>query len=422
MAIALELNHIWKKFHRGEYHDCLRDVIPALVKSCVGLGPKRTELQKKDFWALQDIDFKVEEGERLGIIGHNGAGKSTLLKILSSIIAPNRGSMRVQGNLRTLIEIGAGFHGDLTGRENIYLNGAILGMSHKEIHRKFDSIVDFSGIEEFLDMPVKRYSSGMAARLGFAVAAHLDPDILIVDEVLSVGDTQFQKKCLGKMNEVANAGRTVLFVSHNLSAVRNLCSRALLLDHGKMLADGETDEVIMQYLGTMERESNLSLAERTLREGNGNARITAILSGRSEAELAPVGFVDVGGNMCIRIKFECFKEIITPVLAVSIWDRIGETLLVNLTTTFTDKNPRPLKNQDYIDFHVPFQPLVRGEYVFSVGIYYRENTDTNQMTVADHVLNVGTLTVYEAPYQPMPTIQTPPGICVVPFTWFQAGE
>ena len=162
MATALELNHVWKKFHKGEFNDCLRDAIPAFFKSLVGLGPKKDELTQKDFWALSDIDFKVEEGERLGIIGHNGAGKSTLLKILSQIIAPNRGSMKVNGRLRALIEIGAGFHGDLTGRENIYLNGAILGMTRKQIDRSFDSIVDFSGIEEFLDMPIKRYSSGMA--------------------------------------------------------------------------------------------------------------------------------------------------------------------------------------------------------------------------------------------------------------------
>ncbi|MDO4629117.1 MAG: ABC transporter ATP-binding protein [Planctomycetia bacterium] len=422
MVTALELNHVWKKFHRGEFHDSLRDAIPALVKSCVGLGSQKSELAEKDFWALQDIDFKVEEGERLGFIGHNGAGKSTLLKILSNIIAPNRGSMRVHGKLRALIEIGAGFHGDLTGKENIYLNGAILGMTKKEIDRNFDSIVDFSGIEAFLNMPVKRYSSGMAARLGFAVAAHLDPDILIVDEVLSVGDIQFQKKCLGKMNEVANSGRTVLFVSHNISAIRQLCHRSILLDHGKTLADGPTDEVIKQYLGMTESQSKLSLAERTNREGNGNARVTAILSGSNLSDLSPSGFTDMGGSLYIRVKYDCIREITHPVIAVSIWNMTGEILLLNMTTSLTEKIPRPLRGQGYVDFQIPFQPLVTGEYLFSVGIYERENDETRRLIIVDHILNAGNMTVYEAPFQPMSAIRTPPGVCVAPFTWCQSND
>lgn len=203
---------------------------------------------KKIFWALKDINFEVKEGEVLGIIGANGAGKSTLLKILSQITPPTMGKISIKGRVASLLEVGTGFHQELTGRENIYLNGAILGMTHKEIKNKFDEIVAFSEIGKFLDTPVKRYSSGMYVRLAFAVAAHLEPEILIVDEVLAVGDLQFQKKCLGKMQDVSKGGRTVLFVSHNLGAVSNLCNRSLYLHQGKIEFIGETEKCISKYI------------------------------------------------------------------------------------------------------------------------------------------------------------------------------
>lgn len=198
--------------------------------------------------AINDVNFQVHQGEALGIIGQNGAGKSTLLKILSRITAPTSGKVKMNGRVGSLLEVGTGFHPELTGRENTYLNGAILGMSRKEIDRKFDEIVDFSGVEQFIDTPVKRYSSGMYVRLAFAVAAHLEPEILIVDEVLAVGDTDFQKKCLSKMGDVANEGRTVLFVSHNLGAITTLCSRAILLEKGKIIIDSDANNVVHQYL------------------------------------------------------------------------------------------------------------------------------------------------------------------------------
>jgi len=198
--------------------------------------------------ALDDVSFQVQQGEALGIIGRNGAGKSTLLKILSRVTAPTSGVVKVKGRIGSLLEVGTGFHPELTGRENVYLNGAILGMKKAEVARKFDEIVDFSGVEKFIDTPVKRYSSGMYVRLAFAVAAHLDPEILIVDEVLAVGDAEFQKKCLGKMGDVAGEGRTVLFVSHNMGAITTLCSRTLLISNGQISEDGNTDEVIRRYL------------------------------------------------------------------------------------------------------------------------------------------------------------------------------
>src|SRR5206468_10115511 len=195
-------------------------------------------------WALKDVSFKVQEGEVLGIIGRNGAGKSTLLKVLSKITYPTSGKMKVNGRLAALLEVGTGFHGELSGRENIFLNGSILGMTRKEIEAKLDAIVSFAGVERFLDTPVKHYSSGMFLRLGFAVAAHLEPDVLLVDEVLAVGDAAFQKKCLNAMDEMRSGGRTVLFVSHNLAAVENLCSRALWIDNGQIRLDGKPKDVI----------------------------------------------------------------------------------------------------------------------------------------------------------------------------------
>lgn len=205
--------------------------------------------QTEEFWALRDAEFAIPEGQICGIVGRNGAGKSTLLKLLSRITAPTAGEIRIKGRVGSLLEVGTGFHPELSGRENVFLNGAILGMRRREISRKFDQIVDFSGVGDFIDMPVKRYSSGMYMRLAFAVAAHLEPDVLIVDEVLAVGDADFQKKCLGKMNDVASSGRTVLFVSHNLGAIRQLCRRVLWLERGKLIEDSQNiEETIRRYM------------------------------------------------------------------------------------------------------------------------------------------------------------------------------
>lgn len=225
----------------GTSHNSLRDALVSFVKN-----PKRDK--KQELWALRDINFEVKDGETLGIIGHNGAGKSTLLKILSRITKPTRGSVEIKGRIGSLLEVGTGFHNELSGRENIYLNGAILGMKRVEIEKKFDEIVAFSEIEKFLDTPVKHYSSGMYMRLAFAVAAHLEPEILIVDEVLAVGDTAFQKKCLNKMRDVSQSGRTVLFVSHDMSSITRICTRAIALSQGKIVSEGTSSEVVREYL------------------------------------------------------------------------------------------------------------------------------------------------------------------------------
>jgi lipopolysaccharide transport system ATP-binding protein len=245
--VALRLEHVYKKFRKGEVYNSLRDLIPALT----GRMFQQRDLSdrdKREFWALQDISFEVKRGEAFGIIGPNGAGKSTMLKLLSRVMKPTRGLIHLPGRCSALIELGAGFHQDLTGRENINLYGTILGMTRREIAAKFDDIVDFSGLAEFIDTPVKRYSSGMYARLGFAVAAHVNPDVLLVDEVLSVGDYVFQRKCIERMKEVISSGATVLFVSHNLKTVAEFCQRGLLLDHGQEVMIGPVEQVISGYL------------------------------------------------------------------------------------------------------------------------------------------------------------------------------
>lgn len=239
---VIKIEKVSKRFTIGtkESYLSLRDKLSGVFKKRSG--------SSKDFWALKDINLDIKKGDTIGIIGRNGAGKSTLLKVLSQITPPTEGKITIDGRVASLLEVGTGFHPELTGRENIYLNGAILGMTRKEIKRKFDEIVAFSEIEKFLDTPVKRYSSGMYVRLAFAVAAHLEPEILIVDEVLAVGDAQFQKKCLGKMGEVGESGRTVLYVSHNMASVNGLCKKSILLSNGRLIDFGDTPEIISKYL------------------------------------------------------------------------------------------------------------------------------------------------------------------------------
>ncbi|MHB1347626.1 MAG: ABC transporter ATP-binding protein [Candidatus Humimicrobiaceae bacterium] len=254
MPIIIKTENLGKKYiisHQSqERYTALRDVIASNTKKAIKSFARKSVSMpiKEDFWALRNVEFEVSQGDRIGIIGRNGAGKSTLLKLLSRITEPSEGKISIKGRVASLLEVGTGFHPELTGRENIYLNGAILGMGKQEIKKKFDEIVDFAEIEKFLDTPVKRYSSGMYVRLAFSVAAHLESEILIVDEVLAVGDSQFQKKCLGKMDSVSSKeGRTVLFVSHNMGIIRNLCNKGILLDKGKVNFQGSIEETISTY-------------------------------------------------------------------------------------------------------------------------------------------------------------------------------
>ena len=232
-APAVVFDQVWKKFRRGEHHDSLRDAVTALVKRPFTRRPSVDALREEEFWALRDVSFEVQPGEALGIIGPNGAGKSTALKLLTKILKPTMGTALVRGRVGALIEIAAGFHPDLTGRENLYLQGAILGMTRAEVASKLEAMVEFSGIRAFIDTPVKRYSSGMNARLGFAVAAHVDPDVLLIDEVLAVGDFSFQQKCFARLEEFRKSGAAIVFVSHNMQAIVSLCDKALLLRPGR---------------------------------------------------------------------------------------------------------------------------------------------------------------------------------------------
>ncbi|MFQ4140817.1 polysaccharide ABC transporter ATP-binding protein [Chlorogloeopsis sp. ULAP02] len=310
----------------------------------------------EEFWALKDVSFEIKQGDKVGIIGRNGAGKSTLLKILSRITEPTKGKIQIKGRVASLLEVGTGFHPELTGRENIFLNGAILGMSKTEIQRKFDEIVAFAEVEKFLDTPVKRYSSGMYVRLAFAVAAHLEPEILIVDEVLAVGDAQFQKKCLGKMEDVGREGRTVLFVSHNMSTIQSLCSRCILLKKGQISTDDQSDLVIQHYL------QDASVSNSFVRSPQKNGKPT-IISGKliSAAKFE---------HTKIQIDLEIFTELNCNV-ALSL--RLYDAMLIPVGYgEFGESQPNQLvelsPGLNTVSFHLPINQLALGSYFISLDL------------------------------------------------------
>jgi lipopolysaccharide transport system ATP-binding protein len=262
----------------------------------------------EQFWALEDVSFEVKEGEVLGIIGRNGAGKSTLLKILSQVTSPTSGQIKIKGRIASLLEVGTGFHPELTGRENVFLNGAILGMTKVEIRKKFDEIVAFSGIEDFIDSPVKRYSSGMYVRLAFAVAAHLEPEILIVDEVLAVGDAEFQKKCMGKMQDVSKGGHTIIFVSHNMAAVSKLCQQCVLLDGGRLKLSGPTDEIIPQYLKVGNQSDGIRVWDETV-ENTLDPRLKIRSLRILAPDGSPTGHIDIRKPFTVEVEYQILETL-----------------------------------------------------------------------------------------------------------------
>ena len=321
---------------------------------------------KEDFWALKEVSFEIKRGDVVGIIGRNGAGKSTLLKILSRITEPTTGQIEIDGRVASLLEVGTGFHPELSGRENIFLNGAILGMTRAEIRRKFDEIVAFAEVENFLDTPVKRYSSGMYVRLAFAVAAHLEPEILVVDEVLAVGDAQFQKKCLGKMQDVSRQdGRTVLFVSHNMGAVQNLCSRGLVLTCGKVAFDGKMAGAIDSYNSSTSNVAAINLAKRVDRKGAGNVRF--IKSELLNSNRQPIAEAVTGSEVIIRLHYASEQRVQFRACRVSLAiGRIGTPLILASSELISNEEVI-LKSNGYIDCIIPNLPLTKGEY--SVMLY-----------------------------------------------------
>ncbi len=316
MRPIIELQGVSKKYRLGRIGaTSIRDSVERGWNRLRGQGQNGTG-SRGDFWALQDLSFQIQPGEIVGLIGRNGAGKSTLLKVLSRITEPTKGEAILRGRSASLLEVGTGFHPDLSGRENIFLNGAILGMRTHEIRARFDEIVAFSEVEDFIDTPVKRYSSGMYVRLAFAVAAHLEPDILLVDEVLAVGDSAFQKKCLGKMDKVSKDGRTVLLVSHNLASIQSLCHRAIWMDGGRVTADGPPGEVVRDYLRAAMTDDIQTIDERTDRHGDGSARLTSIKVENVDAEAA----IRSSSRLKITLGYRSAKPLQNPRFVVSVYD------------------------------------------------------------------------------------------------------
>ena len=335
--VAIRVENLSKRYHIGrgqEQHDTLRDAVAALARRPLERlrGDGRGAREEKDtIWALKDVSFEVERGEVLGIIGPNGAGKTTLLKILARITQPTGGRVVMDGRVGSLLEVGTGFHPELTGRDNIYLNAAILGMSRAEIDRKFDEIVAFAEIGKFLDTPVKRYSSGMYVRLAFAVAAHLQPEILLVDEVLAVGDAAFQKKCLGKMGDVAREGRTVLLVSHSMSSIQSICRRCLLLRCGNLVFDGSAPQTIRRYLRTQAAKGNTVLGADTTRSGNGRARF--LRASVLDTDGLPCSTVGVGEGFAVELEFQVHERLLNPGFGIIIRDAMGLKIAQMITRT-----------------------------------------------------------------------------------------
>ncbi|MBA5874434.1 MAG: ATP-binding cassette domain-containing protein [Nitrospira sp. CR1.2] len=390
-SVAIRAEGLSKHYRLGAgvQHNTLRDHVMHRLKSLTRLGADQSE-SDPSFWAVNDISFEVQHGEVLGIIGHNGAGKSTLLKILSRITQPTKGTADIYGRVSSLLEVGTGFHSELTGRENIFLNAAMLGMRRQEVRKKFDEIVAFSGVERFIDTPVKRYSSGMYVRLAFAVAAHLEPEILIVDEVLAVGDTSFQQKCLGKMEEVSRSGRTVLIVSHNMTIIEGLCERAILLEKGRIGRMGKTHTVVEGYADAIRSHASTAIEDREDRVGLGEILLTKIEL--MDSERHAVAAAITGRDLIIRMHYRCAdqKDFRNCRVSISVNGRKGEDLFV-LSTDIVDPTPLTLKGAGYVDFIVPELPLTGGAYFFQS---YIESNGQAQ----DWIKNVAPLPVLDADY------------------------
>jgi lipopolysaccharide transport system ATP-binding protein len=378
--IAIRVEGIGKRYRLGtgaKRSDSLRDAIVSAIKSPLRNLRDLRRLSRFDeegddvLWALREVSFEVRQGEVLGVVGRNGAGKSTLLKVLSRITEPTTGRAEVRGRIGALLEVGTGFHADLTGRQNIYLNGAILGMDREYIRRRFDEIVDFAGVERAIDTPVKRYSSGMYLRLAFAVAAHLEPEVLIVDEVLAVGDAEFQKKCIGKMGQVAREGRTVLFVSHNLAAVRSLCDSVMLLKDGWVESRGDPDAVIAGYLSEQIQSSSgesVWLDPETA-PGDEDVRISAI---RILNEMSiPVTEVGDAESMLIELRFEVLNELRNAQIGFQILTPDGLVVLESLHGDHIEVHPET--HEGNVDTHRPgsYHWVCRiPAHFLNIGTYY----------------------------------------------------
>ncbi|MCG2712871.1 MAG: ABC transporter ATP-binding protein [Candidatus Omnitrophica bacterium] len=374
MSNAIEFKNVSKSFRKGEKVNSLRDALPKLF-NIFRKNAKRTDSDL--FWALDNINLNIRQGETLGIIGPNGAGKTTMLKLISGILRPNIGSINVNGRISSLIEIGAGFHPDLTGRENIYLNGSIMGMGRKEITSKFDSIVDFAGIEEFIDTPVKRYSSGMYVRLGFSVAIHTDPDILLVDEVLAVGDMSFQIKCVKKINELKKNNATILFISHNLATVAEICNKTIFLNKGRIEFHGDTSSAIDKYHQHMQNNLVVRRELKEVKEFGIERYIATKKAIICSVELfndngGPVFTVNKYDHIKFRVEVVFKKDLTNPIFGFFIKNTQG-IVLTDVNTLYRNIDTGFFKSGDKIMLeYVLKMKLTRGTYYFGTGVAYSD--------------------------------------------------
>jgi lipopolysaccharide transport system ATP-binding protein len=411
--LAIRVQSLGKRYQIGErvsYRRLTETLTNALAAA---FQKKADQTPRGTFWALKDVSFEVRQGEVLGIIGRNGAGKSTLLKILSRVTEMTEGSVDLYGRIGSLLEVGTGFHPELTGRENIYLNGAILGMKRPEIRRKFDEIVAFAEVKKFLDTPVKHYSSGMYMRLAFAVAAHLEPEILVVDEVLAVGDAAFQKKCLGKMGEVAREGRTVLFVSHNMSAIERLCSRTILLSKGAIAMDGVTMAVVAQYMSRADLDDEEG-RHKLRDDDNALIRFLAIEARRGVEQMPATKFF-TGDSVSFEIEVERMKNTPDLMMGLHLYDKNHVRLFA-----FNDQERgfRPGYTKGLAKFRltIPFLPLLPGTYTINLVGYLKGTGIVNEQSSV-LTIEVGAADLYESGYP----FVAGHGIILIDHTWSVVG-
>jgi lipopolysaccharide transport system ATP-binding protein len=359
MSLPVVFDDVSKKFRRGEWHDSLRDLLPEMFGAAFGRRRAADRLAVQEFWALRNVSFEVDRGSALGIVGPNGAGKSTTLKLLTRILKPTTGRSVVHGRVGALIEVAAGFHPDLTGRENVFLQGAIMGMKRTEIAERFDEMVDFAGVGDFIDTPVKRYSSGMNARLGFSIAAHLRPDVLIIDEVLSVGDAAFQQRCFDRIQEFVQNGVAVVLVSHNLTAVSRLCPRSLLLGRGKVIQLGPTSEVLRTYASSLTTEAD-SLVTADVR----------IQTRFPDRPSAGVWIVEPGTSIRLSVELECLSQVHKGAVGVVVWDLARQLYVYGVMATAI--GIAPITGGPGTTVHTEFEfvaNLARGTYIIEVNCF-----------------------------------------------------
>ena len=389
---AIHIEGLSKRYSIGEtqHGRMLRQVLVEAVRR--PFGGRRTE--RPSIWALKDVSLDVNEGEVVGIIGRNGAGKTTLLKVLSRITFPTSGTIDIRGRVASLVEVGTGFHQELTGRENVYLNGSILGLRKHEIDERFDRIVDFSGVREFIDTPVKRYSTGMRLRLGFAVAAHLSPDVLMVDEVLSVGDVDFQQKCLRALDEAQNSSRTVLFVSHNLEAVEQLCPRTVWIDHGRIRRDGPSEEVIREYLASVADASSATLRfdETSARSGTGKLRFSGVEF--LGDQMQPLETVRSGEPLRARLHYEAFEAQRNPHFGIRIYSDLG-ALVTEVSTYLSGFSiSEVIPGTGSVDVSIESLNLIPGRYFLSLWAQRLGESTVDDLLEHCAVLDVQTSDVF----------------------------